>query len=82
MSDLALTGWVISDLALTGRIISNLAVGDWVICDLALNCPGTDHNFDYDLDRRSYENVKFSGFSIYEVKSGGLSLNKIDLTFK
>ena len=42
----------------------------------------TDHNFDYDLDRRSYKNVKFSGFSIYEVKSGGLSLKKIDLTFK
>ena len=30
----------------------------------------------YDLDRRSYKNVNFSGFSIYEVKSGGLSLKK------
>ena len=72
MSDLALTGWVISDLALTGRVIS----------DLALNCPETDHNFDHDLDQRSYQNVKFSGFSIYEVKSGGVVVKKIDLTFK
>ena len=72
MSDLALTGRVMSDLALTGRIISDLAVGD-----LALNCPETDHNFDHDLDRRSYQNVKFSGFSIYEVKSRGLSLKKL-----
>ena len=78
--DLALTDQVISDLALTGRIIPDLAVGDRVISDLALNCPETDHNFDLDLDRRSYQNVKFSGFSIYEVKSGGLSLKKIDLT--
>ena len=67
MSDLALTGRVISNLALTGRIISDLAVGDRVIYDLALNCPETDHNFDHDLDRSSYQNVKFSGFSIYEV---------------
>ena len=36
----------------------------------------------HDLDQRSYQNVKFFGFSIYEVKSGGLSLKKIDLTFK
>ena len=82
MSDLALTGRVISDLALTGQIISDLAVGDRVISDLALNCLETDHNFDHDLDRRSYQNVKLSGFFIYEVKSGGLSLKKIDLTFK
>ena len=92
MSDLALTGWVIydlaltgrvmSDLALTGRIISDLTVGDRVISDLGLNCPKTDHNFDHDLDRRSYQNVKFSGFSIYEMKSGGLLLKEIDLTFK
>ena len=82
ISDLALTSWVISDLALTGRIISDLAVGDRVISGLALNWPRTDHNFDHDVDRRSYQNVKFSGFSIYEVKSGRLSLKKIDLTFK
>ena len=81
MSDLALTGRLISDLALTGRIISDLAVGARVISDLALNWPRTDYNFDHDLDRRSYQNVKFSGFSIYEVKSGGLWLKKIDLTF-
>ena len=83
MSDLALTGRVtltgrvIYDLALTGRIISDLVVGDRVISDLGLNCPEIDHNFDHDLDRRSYQNVKFSGFSIYEVKSGGLSLKKL-----
>ena len=82
MSDLALTGRVISDLALTGWIVSDLAVGDWVISDLALNCPETDHNFDHDLDRRSYQDVKFFGFSIYELKSGGLTLNKVDFTFK
>ena len=83
MPDLALTDRVISDFALTGRIISDLAVGDRVISDLALKCPETDHNFDHDLDRRSYQNVKFSGFSIYEVKNRGLSLKKkIDLTFK
>ena len=76
MSDLALTGRVISNLALTGLINTDLAVGDRVIYDLALNCPETDDNFDHDLDRRSYQNVKFSGFSIYEVKSGGLSLKK------
>ena len=81
MSDLALTGRVISDLALTSRIISDLAVGDRVISDLALNCPETDHNFHHDLDRRSYQNIKFSGFTIYEVKSGGV-VKKIDLTFK
>ena len=71
MSDIALTGRVISDLALTGRIISDLAVGDQVISDLALNCLENDHNFDHDLDRRSYQNIKFSALSIYEVKSGG-----------
>ena len=84
ISDLALIGRVISDLALTGRVISDLAVGDLVIFNfnILLNCPEIDHNFDHDLNRRSYQNVKFSGFSIYEVKSGGLSLKKNDLIFK
>ena len=62
--------------------MSDLAVGDRVIYDLALNFPETDHNFDHDLDQKSYKNVKFSGFPIYEVKNGGLSLKKIDLTYK
>ena len=79
ISDLALAGRVISDLALIDRVISDLAVGDRVISDLALNCLESDHNSDHDLERRTYQNVKFSGFSIYEVKSGGLLLKKIVL---
>ena len=37
MSDLALTGWVISDLALTDRAMSDLALTGWVISDVVLN---------------------------------------------
>ena len=64
-----LTDRVISDLALTDRIISDLAVGDWVISDLALNCQETDHNFDHDLDRRSYQNVNLREWTVLEEES-------------
>ena len=73
---LALTGRLMSDLVFTGRVISDHVLTGLVISYLALNWPETDHNFDHDLDTRTYLNVKFSALSIYEVKRDGSHLKK------
>ena len=81
ISDHVLTGPVMSNLTLTGRVMSDLVLTGRVISDLALNWPETDHNFDHDLDTRTYLNVTFSAHSIYEVKRDGSHLkNEFDMS--